>query len=460
MYSSRKGIAKALLGFTICFLFLQDANAQRETATARSKQELQRIDSMLADNAAAADKLFNKILLHITAQANGVKRSLAGEESTDKLDSFRALIEALSPDALERASGGYEIGKSLNDRNRALAMAQITELLMSTFGDLLPASPYSLMLKGGIEAVDLAAIAYEAWTLTRERAELLKVHGEVEKALNKLRAPEWQDILRRLRGNPAAEQAAFERWLTQLGIRKSDVLEKAIRDSNESDPRAGMEVARGAVIVDPQQAIGDLRNVSGINPDFIAALERCSKYPPYLGMSREYFAAAMACNKYSDGSYIPAFGPSQGIGNRPLYTSEPIPRYPDQPSGRTLVASGQGNLVAPGSDRHGYTVFRIDTARFANGGTLEIEITVGDGASTASFDVFPEGARLPTEGFPTDQGSLANAYNLDPGQKATITYTLDRGQRLLLCAEGSWLSDQGSTNSFAYRAWVIPASRR
>lgn len=72
-------------------------------------------------------------------------------------------------------------------------------------------------------------------------------------------------------------------------------------------------------------------------------------------------------------------------------------------------ATGQGTLVAPGRGKHSYRVIRLDASRFVGGGTIHITITVGDGESEASFDLYPQGQQLPTEGF---RHSLATAVNV------------------------------------------------
>ena len=107
-------------------------------------------------------------------------------------------------------------------------------------------------------------------------------------------------------------------------------------------------------------------------------------------------------------------------------------------------ASGQGTLVAPGMWKHSYQVVRLDTSRFANGGTLHIAITLGNGKSDASFDLYPGGTPLPTDGFPR---SLAYAHDVLQTTSAKIDYHFNQGAVFLLGAEGSWHSKAGDTNT-------------
>ena len=110
-------------------------------------------------------------------------------------------------------------------------------------------------------------------------------------------------------------------------------------------------------------------------------------------------------------------------------------------------STGQGTVVAPGRGKHGYAVTYLDATRFTGGGVLHITITVGDGASEASFDLYPQGARLPSEGFPN---SLAGAHNVRSGAGAKIDYRFDHGGIFQLAAEGSWNSKPGDKNDYTF----------
>jgi hypothetical protein len=111
------------------------------------------------------------------------------------------------------------------------------------------------------------------------------------------------------------------------------------------------------------------------------------------------------------------------------------------------TSTGQGTLVAPGRGKHSYQVIVLDASRFLNGGTIHIMITVGDGASEASFDLYPQGLPLPSEGFPN---SLANAVNIHSGSGAKINYRFAHGAVFQFAAEGSWNSKAGATNTYNF----------
>ena len=110
-------------------------------------------------------------------------------------------------------------------------------------------------------------------------------------------------------------------------------------------------------------------------------------------------------------------------------------------------STGQGTLVAPGRGKHSYQVILLDASRFVNGGTIHITITVGDGESEASFDLYPQGLPLPSEGLPN---SLANAVNIRSASGAKINYRFTHGTVFQFGAEGSWNSKAGATNTYSF----------
>jgi len=111
------------------------------------------------------------------------------------------------------------------------------------------------------------------------------------------------------------------------------------------------------------------------------------------------------------------------------------------------TSTGEGTVVAPGRGKHGYLITNLDATRFTNGGVLHITITVGEGASEASFDLYPQGVRLPSEGFPN---SLAGAHNVRSGAGTKIDYRFDHGSVLQLATEGSWNSKAGDKNTYTF----------
>ena len=93
-----------------------------------------------------------------------------------------------------------------------------------------------------------------------------------------------------------------------------------------------------------------------------------------------------------------------------------------------------------------YTVVEIDTTAFKNGGTLSIDISVGNAEPMGSFDLYDGKTELPTEGMP--RGALTSAWDVPPGKRGTIKYRFDRGKVFKLGGTGSWFSEEGSINAF------------
>ena len=120
------------------------------------------------------------------------------------------------------------------------------------------------------------------------------------------------------------------------------------------------------------------------------------------------------------------------------------------------TATVAGELTAPGYEKQSYTVFFLDTTDFSEGGTLVVEVQLDDGESDGSFDLFPEGAPIPTEGRAED--SLASLYDLRRGERGTFRYQFESGQVFQFGATGNWFSREGATNTFTLIIRVESAS--
>ena len=108
----------------------------------------------------------------------------------------------------------------------------------------------------------------------------------------------------------------------------------------------------------------------------------------------------------------------------------------------------------PGDGYQDYTPVEIDATPFEQGGTLIIDIQVGEGEATGSFDLFAGDAELPTEGFPDE--ALASQWDIPPGDTGRIRYQFTRGQKFKLGATGNWFCEKGSTNAFLTKISVVP----
>lgn len=111
---------------------------------------------------------------------------------------------------------------------------------------------------------------------------------------------------------------------------------------------------------------------------------------------------------------------------------------------------------APGDGYQDYTPVEIDATPFENGGTLVINIEVGGGEATGSFDLFDADTELPTEGIPDD--ALAHAWDIPPDATGQIVHRFARGQRFVFGATGNWFSEKGSVNEFCVRFSIVPGT--
>lgn len=127
----------------------------------------------------------------------------------------------------------------------------------------------------------------------------------------------------------------------------------------------------------------------------------------------------------------------------------------DALSSRKQLMEVSNVFRAPGAGYQDYTPIEIDTTPFEQGGTLIIDIEVGEGEATGSFDLYDADVELPTEGFPND--ALTSVWDIPPRVTGQMIYRFARGQRFKLGATGNWFCEKGSTNIFIARVSVVPA---
>ena len=101
---------------------------------------------------------------------------------------------------------------------------------------------------------------------------------------------------------------------------------------------------------------------------------------------------------------------------------------------------------APGTGYQDYTVVNIDAMAFENGGTLVIDIQVGNGDSSGSFALFRDETELPTEGHPTE--AIRSVSEIRPGEAGKIKTRFTRGKVFKFGATGDWYGEKGRTNAF------------
>ena len=134
--------------------------------------------------------------------------------------------------------------------------------------------------------------------------------------------------------------------------------------------------------------------------------------------------------------------------------TEKLPLTADQMRARQPLLSVSDTFRAPGAGYQDYTPVEIDTTAYEAGGILILDIRVGTGEATGSFDLYAGDVELPTEGFPLD--AVTSVWDIPPGVAGQIVYPFTQGQRFKLGATGNWFCEKGSTNTFEVRASVVP----
>lgn len=114
-----------------------------------------------------------------------------------------------------------------------------------------------------------------------------------------------------------------------------------------------------------------------------------------------------------------------------------------------------GSLSSPGSGKHKYEIYPIDTLACTNGGTIIIKAKVGAGDCAGSFDLFNQTTAIPTEG--SVKNSVAHIYDLQPNHSRSLNHHFNPGDQQIfqLGAEGNWSDREGTTNSFLASVYVI-----
>lgn len=111
-----------------------------------------------------------------------------------------------------------------------------------------------------------------------------------------------------------------------------------------------------------------------------------------------------------------------------------------------------GVLTAPGSGYQKYKITCIDVTSFPQGGRLVIEISLSNGVSGGSFDLFPHNVPIPTQGRPDD--SLVGQYDISPNSSTRMFHYFESGTIFQFGATGNWYSPKGSTNFYKVNAHV------
>ena len=192
-----------------------------------------------------------------------------------------------------------DLVNALHNGDWAKAIQNSGDALADLWGQVNPTGPGGIV-KSLADVTNKGFQVAEAQMLQNQETQLADLHHTLEMQLYRLEGQDpkdlnqswWNDILK----SDDKLQQAFQNWLAQNNVTKDQV--------------AGQAALDGLTIVEPDQQVVDLTQIPGINPDFIAALQQCSQENNLV--STAGYIAAMNCDKYPDGSYIPAFLTSDG----------------------------------------------------------------------------------------------------------------------------------------------------
>jgi hypothetical protein len=259
----------------------------------------------------------------------------------------------------ERIDHTRELNKALQERDwtglsqSAKALSLVLEEALSKSKDPRKKA-LGIALKGSRKGTEYG-IKVVGMLAARKRVEQLRqIRDSLEKQLAKLQnknveviRAEWERIFQNLYREPIGDLRSFLNELAQEGVDLDEIAKGVMQDAVSISTTTLFQATKGLTLVDQHQDIWDLRKIPGINPDFIAALERCRKVeftywdevsiysqtgsPSAALRARQAADDIMTCNKYSDGSYIHAFGPRRGTSGSNV-VSGTQPRYPTNPS--------------------------------------------------------------------------------------------------------------------------------
>jgi hypothetical protein len=146
---------------------------------------------------------------------------------------------------------------------------------------------------------------------------------------------------------------------------------------------------------------------------------------------------------------------------RPAVSSQSTPSSPAAgssqcaggaaPTGATAVNRGNGTVPAPRGAQTSYSQTSLNLANYAVDGRLTIQITVGNGGSPATFELFPANTTFSSNGAPSAR-PLASATNVAAGGCATLTYNFSQAGSFILAVTGA-----SGSNTFQYSAYVEPS---
>jgi len=121
----------------------------------------------------------------------------------------------------------------------------------------------------------------------------------------------------------------------------------------------------------------------------------------------------------------------------------------------TQTLTGTGTLYATPVGTQNYTTqVQIDTTGYLAGGTINMRVTLGNGTSAGSYDLYKNSITIGSNNRPLN--SLAGAYDTAPGTTTNLSYQFpgSASDKYIFGIEGNWFSATNATNTFDYQITI------
>jgi hypothetical protein len=251
------------------------------------------------------EQAMNKIVDQIEENNKDLAK-LAADESFDYLLKTQGAEKA--SDLIGSFGNGYHFTDALQTGQYATAIQNAAEFIASIWGK----SPTwdGRAVEFGSDAIHYAGVLYEAQSLVRQNMNLTNTWWVLANQDARLKGLQMQNAaslykaFSPLNGTHAMD-AAFSEWLKANNVTRSSVLASTMRAAGDGD--TAFQVASGMTGED----IPWLTFLPNINPDFLFAIQRQRDLLSGT-IDFAHVEAAGAVDKYSNGSFINAFGKPQG----------------------------------------------------------------------------------------------------------------------------------------------------
>jgi len=378
---------------------------------ARNQQELQELSKLISENNAEMRHIAGEVYVSLAAAVAG-----AGPESEFGQSPREAVAKLLG--ALQKLEGAIDTSKDALDGDAWLAISGQLKLVLDVIGE------EDFRIRFANTFIDLLVKTAQLVALARQNADLVAVKVRIAEAQTYLLAKAASMQLRRTASQAGllAQIKTFSdlqsRWLLEQYKDRPQVIQLAVKTASAKDASRATQIVKGLQAGDAANAM-DLSNIPGINPDAVEAMRRCNAIaltmvcrfenvaailrtcpkahnpgddpppcPSYERAAAQNAAidrASMTCNKYSDGSYIPFFGPPRGVAAMwpmPAPTSAVQSGCGQQPSSQAVrgsaIPSKPNNDLKPkkvdvvvhwaGVQRVGFYLYRADGQMVGGGG--------------------------------------------------------------------------------------------